>query len=127
MDAGGWGNWDLEVGEVTVNDFKGRAAMGGVNVGVDNEFSHGEVLVPVALMSASIEAEVLFNILVSTFCLTVGLRVIGSGEVRLNPELSEEGAHDLGGELRSSITNKSEGETMKAENLPEIYVRNSFR
>jgi hypothetical protein len=100
------------VGKVTVDDFEGGVAVGRVDVGVDDKFSHGEVLVPVVLSSASIEAEILLNFLVGTLGLTVGLWVIGGGEVRFNAEVVEEGAGELGGKLGSPVADDTKGKAM---------------
>jgi hypothetical protein len=100
------------VGKVTVDDFEGGVAIGRVDVGVDDEFGHGEMLVPVVLLPASIEAEVLLDFLVGALGLTVGLWVIGGGEVRFNAKAAEEGAGELGGELGSLVTDDTRGKAM---------------
>jgi hypothetical protein len=69
------------VGKVTVDDLEGGVAMGRVDMGVDDEFDHGEMLVPVVLSLASVEVEILLDFLVGTLSLTIGLWVIGGGEV----------------------------------------------
>jgi hypothetical protein len=75
---------NVEVREEAVNDFKWGAIVGGVDTGVDNEFSHGDVLVPVFLAVVDVKAEVLLYFLISAFRLPVCLRVIGGGEVGLD-------------------------------------------
>ena len=54
--------------------------MGGMDTGVDNEFGHGKVFVPDGLSAINVEANIVFDFLVGAFSLSIGLRVIGSGE-----------------------------------------------
>ena len=75
---------DVEVRGVAVKDFKGGSVVGRVDSGVDNEFGHRKVFVPIILSAADVEAEILLDFLVGSFSLSVGLRVIGSGEVGLD-------------------------------------------
>jgi len=75
---------DVEEGEVAVDDLEGGAAGGGVDTGVHDELSHGEVVVPVFLAVVGIEAKILLDFLVGPLRLSIGLRVIGSGEARLD-------------------------------------------
>ena len=63
--------------------------MSSVGAGVDYELGHGEVLIPVVLLSAHIEAEVFLYFLVSAFCLSIGLRVTGGREAGLDPQSLE--------------------------------------
>jgi hypothetical protein len=100
------------VGKVTVDDFEGGVAMGRVDAGVDDEFGHGEMLVPVVLSPASIEAEVLLDFLVGALSLTIGLWVIGGGEVRFNAKATEEGMGELGGELGSTVADDTKGKAV---------------
>jgi hypothetical protein len=70
------------------------------------------VLVPVVLSPASIEAEVLLDFLVGALGLTVGLWMIGSGEVRFNAKAAEEGTGELGGELGSTVADDTKGKAV---------------
>lgn len=55
-DTRGRGDRDVEVGKVAVDDFEGGVTVGGMDTGVDDEFSHREVSVPVILSSAGVKA-----------------------------------------------------------------------
>lgn len=100
--------------------------MSRVDPGVNNKLSHGKVLVPVVLSTTNIEAEVLLDFLVGPFSLSVGLRVVGGGEVGLNAEALEEGAHDLGSKLRAAIADEPEWETVEAEDFSVVDVGYAF-
>jgi hypothetical protein len=77
-------NGNVEMREEAINDFKWGAIVSGMDTGVDNKFSHGEVLVPVFLAVVDVKAEVLLYFLIRVFRLTVCLRMVGSGEVGLD-------------------------------------------
>jgi hypothetical protein len=69
---------------------------------------------------------VLLNLLIGTFCLTVGLRVVGCCQVGLDTELLEEASHNARRELRSSVTDELERETMEAEDFMVVDVGDSL-
>ena len=79
-------NRDVKVRNVAVENFKWRAVVSGVNAGVDHKLSHWEVLVPIVLSAIDVKAEIFLDFLIGAFSLTIGLRVIGRGEVGLDTE-----------------------------------------
>jgi hypothetical protein len=101
--------------------------VGRVDTGVDDKFRHGKVLVPVGLAVVDIEANVILDFLVGVFCLAIGLRMVHSGETRLDVELLEEVAHELRCKLRTSVAGELEGETIEAKKFLVVDVGNSFR
>ena len=51
-----------------------------MDTGVDDEFGHGKVLVPVGLSTIDVQANVVLDFLIGAFGLSVGLRVVGGSE-----------------------------------------------
>ena len=86
--------------------------MGGVDTGVDNKFGHGKVLVPVCLSAVDVKANIVLDFLIGAFSLSVGLRVIGGGETGSDSKTFEEVAHELRGELGSTVAGEGKRESM---------------
>ena len=72
------------------------------------------------------EAKEFLYFLVLAFDLAVALGMIGGGEVGLDSKALEKGAHDLRSELRASITDEPEWETMETEYFTVVDVCNAF-
>ena len=111
---------------LAINDFEGGSVVGRVDAGVDNKLSHGEVLVPVILLLTDIKAEVLLNLLVGMLCLSIGLGMVCSGEVGLDAKTLQEGAHNIGGKLWPSVTDKAKGQPMQTEDLSVVDVHHTL-
>ena len=101
--------------------------MGGMDAGVDDEFGHGKVLVPVGLSAIDVQANVVLDFLIGAFGLSVGLRVVGGGEAGSDSKALEEVAHELGGELGSAVAGERERESMESEDFAVVDVGGSFR
>ena len=71
---------------VAINKFEGGFACRGVDSVVQGELGCGEERGPIILSLVYEVAEVLFDFLIDTFGLTIGLGVVGSGEAKLNPK-----------------------------------------
>ena len=111
---------------VAIKDFKGGSVVGRVDSGVDNEFGHRKVFIPIILSTADVEAEILLDFLVGPFCLSVSLRMIGGGQVGFDAETPEKGAHDFGGELGAAVADEPEGKAVETEDFSVVDVGNSF-
>jgi hypothetical protein len=84
------------------------------------------MFIPIILAPADIQSEVLLHLLIGTFCLSIGLWVVGSSKIRLNPKASEEVTSELGRKLRTTVNDKVQGESMETEDLLVVYVCNSL-
>ncbi len=67
------------------------------------KLSKQEPVTPVGLSMVNEDAEIFFHFLVDVFCLSVCLRVEGSGGVWHDVEHSIQFLHELGDELRASV------------------------
>ena len=82
--------------------------MSRVNSGINDELSGGEVLVPMFLATIDVEAKMFLDFLVSSLGLSVSLRVVCRGEIRLDSQLFEKSSHDAGCKLRTSVADELE-------------------
>jgi hypothetical protein len=108
MKDGGSGRVETVVG------VEGRAAGGGVNGVVVSGFGNGEVRGPIIMKRMDVSTKDLLNGTVSTFGLTISLRVIRCRHVEFSTEVSEEGLPEVGGEPWVSVGDNDGGEEMQA-------------
>ena len=101
--------------------------MGGMDTGVDNEFGHGKVLVPVGLSAIDVQANVVLDFLIGAFGLSVGLRMVGGGEAGSDSKALEKVAHELRGKLGSAVAGEGKRESMESEDFAVVDVGSSFR
>ena len=72
-------------------------------LGVERELSGREMIDPVVLLMITEHTEVRFDLLVLTFDFAVALWVVGSGQPDSDAEPLEEGSHESGGKLGTTI------------------------
>src|SRR5882762_4870692 len=96
---------------------------GGINgrmvANVVSEFSGGEVISPVILTNRAVSMKILFQFLVDTFSLTIGLGVISRAHGLLDIEEFAEFGGEGGGELRTAIGDEF---SRKAKALPDVIT-----
>ena len=74
-----------------------------MTLGVECELSGREMINPVVLLMMTEHSEVGFDLLVLTFDFAVALWVVGGGQPDLDAEPLEEGSHEPGGKLGTTI------------------------
>ena len=72
-------------------------------LGVECELSSREMIYPVVLLVIAEHAEVGFNFLVFAFDFAVALWMAGSGQPDSDAESLQEGSHESGGKLGTTI------------------------
>ena len=83
---------------------KERSRPGGRAFGVVvSELSNREPMGPVILLKITVDAEVLFQGLVYTFCLTVCLWMVTGSEVQADPEKRAKRTEKVGDKLGTSV------------------------
>ncbi|KNZ81309.1 hypothetical protein J132_02081 [Termitomyces sp. J132] len=93
-----------------------------MNMVVVLEFSIREEFIPVILALIAEEVEILFQLLVYTLHLAIGLWIVGSGGVELYSEQSVELVSELHHELWSPIQDIGVGEAVKLPDAPPVQV-----
>ena len=82
-----------------------------MNLVVVGERGESEPVMPVRLSFIDKYTEILFNFLIDSFGLSIGLGVIGCGDVGFNTGHRVEVPHELGCKLGASITDGFSGES----------------
>ena len=72
-------------------------------LGVECKFSSREMIDPVVLLMVTEHLEVGFDLLVFAFDFTVALWVVGGGQPDSDAKPLEEGSHESGGKLGTTI------------------------
>ena len=89
------------------------------------EFHKGEKVVPVILSLVDEEQEVLLELLINLFCLSVALRVVCSGGSQLDSKESVKFLHELCHKLGASIRYHFPGQSMMFLYVPDVKLGSS--
>ena len=81
---------------------------------VVGEFGEGKERFPIILLVVAVHSKVLFQNLIRSFCLSIGLRVEGGREVLLNVEVGKVGAPKVGGEGGATVGSDVERKTVES-------------
>ncbi len=100
-----------------------RGAMDAVVV---RELSEREPVTPICLSVIDKDSEVLLDLLVYSFGLSIGLRVEGCGHVRGNVEHLIKFLHELGDELRTAVGDDDLGHSMFGVDMVSEYAGPAF-
>ena len=104
-DLGGAVGLSAHAGVASIESVERSDFGGGLDFVIISEFSEGESCRPVFFTVVREGADVLFNFLISTFGLTIGLRVESGGETSLDTQEALQFRGELGCKLRASIRN----------------------
>ena len=120
-------SWDCEVWSVAVNNLEWCLLIPSVKTGVEGELSGGEMIGPIRLSLVDEQSEILFDFLVLSFDLTVTFGVISGGESDDDTEAFEQGGHESGSKLGSSVGEDLFRKSVKAEYFAVVQVGCAFR
>jgi len=101
---------------VKVEGSKSCASLKAIVVG---KFSRHKVFIPVVLERCGVRTEHIFYCSVSTLCLAVSLRVMGSGHFKIGTQTFMERSPEMGGETRVTVRYDDLREAKVPENLLE--------
>lgn len=90
--------------------------------GILSVFRPHQVPAPVPLMELTVGSEETGDLLVESFDLTVGLRMVAGGKAHVDLEHLEESRPNSGRELRTPVRHNVFGQTIKTENqVTEVF------
>ena len=89
---------------------------------VVGEFCQGEECEPVILAFSNEDPQVLLQFLIDSFCLSISLRVVGSGHCGFDPKQSVQLLHKGSDKLRSMIGHNLLREAMELPDVLEVEV-----
>lgn len=98
---------DGKVGLIAIHDFEQRMLQGRLDVAVNHEFSYWEKHGLVILPLPGKELEVLFDLLVPSFSLSIRLRVVCGCQLPIDTKLLVQGFNKPGYELWSLVTDNA--------------------
>ena len=125
-DGGGWGGERGEgvgAGLKAVVCKEGRGVGGGVERLIVREFGEGKEGNPIVLVKGRETTEVLFERLIDSFSLSVGLRMKRGGEMDRNAEFRAKEFPKTRDELRAAVRNNGGRETVETKDGSEEEAR----
>ena len=106
---------------------EGRVTSGRVDFVVNRKFSICNPLGPVMLMFAAEDAKVLFQFLIRTFSLAIGLGVVGGGKIFGDTKERVEGPGERRYELGAAVGNDTRGKTKVLPDMVMVLPGSHFR
>jgi len=89
------------------------------------ELCQGEECVPVVLSFSDEDPQILLQFLVDSFCLTIGLQVVGGRRCGFNSQQLVQLFHEGSDELRSAVGHNLLQEAMEFPDVPKVEVCHS--
>ena len=103
----GFSQSGVRAGFITIKQGEWGRLSGAMRGGVVMEFCRGKELYPFSQVVGAKDAEVCFKLLIGSLGLSIGLRMVGSGEVNIILEETSEFLSEGRGELRTLVRDES--------------------
>ena len=97
----------VRAGFIAIKQGKWECLSGAMRGGVVMEFCRGKELYPFSRVVGAKDAKISFELLIGSLSLSIGLRMIGSGEANIVLEEMSKFLSEGGGELRALVRDES--------------------